>query len=160
MVGYSNTATQHFCNRMSNTCVLPGNSPVSDSPFGSDELEDNMSEASSDSHIIVTHPDEEDSAERRWRLAEQRGNDIRRAQSVPSPRVQGTSSYLKVMVVCQSSPASWQVCVTITHDARNVMSMKLPESMSVFRPLHLQLLCCCVSAMSLVKPPGQLQWIC
>lgn len=86
--------------RISKTPLLPGDSPVSDSPFGSDDLEDNMSEASSDSHIIVTHPDEEDSAERRWRLAEQRGNDIRRAQSVPSPRVQGTSSYLKVMVVC------------------------------------------------------------
>lgn len=75
----------------------------SDSPFASDDLEgDAMSESSTDTHIIVPHPgsDEEDSAERRWRLAEQRGNDIRRARSVLSPRFQGTTTYLKVIVVC------------------------------------------------------------
>ena len=74
----------------------------SDSPFASDDLEgDAMSETSTDTHIIVQHPDsdEEDSAERRWRLAEQRGNDIRRARSVPSPKFQGTSTYLKIIVV-------------------------------------------------------------
>lgn len=75
----------------------------SDSPFNSDDFEgDAMSETSTDTHIVVPHPgsDEEDSAERRWRLAEQRGNDIRRARSVPSPRFQGTSSFLNVIVVC------------------------------------------------------------
>lgn len=75
----------------------------SDSPFHSDDFEgDAMSETSTDTHIVVPHPgsDEEDSAERRWRLAEQRGNDIRRARSVPSPRFQGTSSFLNVIVVC------------------------------------------------------------
>ena len=78
---------------------------ASDSPFNSDDFEgDAMSESSTDTHIVVPHPgsDEEDSAERRWRLAEQRGNDIRRARSVPSPRFQGTSSFLNVIVVCFS----------------------------------------------------------
>lgn len=73
----------------------------SDSPFASDDYEgDAMSESSTDTHIVVPRPgNEEDSAERRWRLAEQRGIDIRRASSVLSPRFQGTTSYLKVIVV-------------------------------------------------------------
>lgn len=74
----------------------------SDSPFASDDYEgDAMSESSTDTHIVVPRPgNEEDSAERRWRLAEQRGIDIRRASSVLSPRFQGTTTYLKVIVVC------------------------------------------------------------
>ena len=69
----------------------------------SDSFDDDesMSEESSGTAIMVGHPcsDEEDSAERRWRRAEQRGNDIRRASAPPCPRAVGMEGYLKVIVV-------------------------------------------------------------
>lgn len=63
--------------------------------------DDSMSEQSSGTAVMVGHPcsDEEDTAERRWRLAEQRGNDIRRASAPPCPKAVGTEGYLKVIVV-------------------------------------------------------------
>lgn len=69
-----------------------------DDSFDDDE---SMSEESSGTAVMVGHPcsDEEDSAERRWRQAEQRGNDIRRASAPPCPRAMGTEGYLKVIVV-------------------------------------------------------------
>lgn len=69
-----------------------------DDSFDDDE---SMSEESSGTAVMVGHPcsDEEDSAERRWRQAEQRGNDIRRASAPPCPRAVGTEGYLKVIVV-------------------------------------------------------------
>ena len=63
---------------------------------------DNMSEDSSGTAVIVGHPcsdEEEDSAERRWRRAEQRGNDIRRARAPPCPKAVGTECFLKAIVV-------------------------------------------------------------
>ncbi|KAL3141918.1 hypothetical protein ABBQ32_004572 [Trebouxia sp. C0010 RCD-2024] len=72
-----------------------------DDSFDDDE---SMSEESSGTAVMVGHPcsDEEDSAERRWRQAEQRGNDIRRASAPPCPRAMGTEGYLKVIVVGES----------------------------------------------------------
>lgn len=66
--------------------------------------DDSMSEQSSGTAVMVGHPcsDEEDTAERRWRLAEQRGNDIRRASAPPCPKAVGTEGYLKVIVVRRS----------------------------------------------------------
>ena len=63
--------------------------------------DDSMSEQSSGTAVMVGHPcsDEEDTAERRWRLAEQRGNDIRCASAPPCPKAGGTEGYLKVIVV-------------------------------------------------------------
>lgn len=74
-----------------------------DDSFDSD---DSMSEQSSGTAVMVGHPcsDEEDTAERRWRLAEQRGNDIRRASAPPCPKAVGTKGYLKVIVVRRCLP--------------------------------------------------------
>ncbi|KAL0043126.1 hypothetical protein WJX79_009877 [Trebouxia sp. C0005] len=63
---------------------------------------DSMSVASAGTAVMVGHPgsdEEEDTAERRWRLAEQRGNDIRRARAPPCPKAIGPDCFLKVIVV-------------------------------------------------------------
>ena len=80
--------------------------------------DDSMSEGSSGTAVMVGHPcsDEEDTAERRWRRAEQRGNDIRRASAPPCPRAVGTEGYLKVLVV--SVPLSLR-CSMLHHDCFN-----------------------------------------
>ena len=63
--------------------------------------EDDMSQSSSNTAVMVENPcsDEEDNAERRWRLGVQRQDDIRRAQAPPCPRAEGTERFLKVIVV-------------------------------------------------------------
>lgn len=68
--------------------------------------DDSMSEQSSGTAVMVGHPcsDEEDTAERRWRLAERRGNDIRRASALPCPKAVGTKGYLKLIVVRHCLP--------------------------------------------------------
>ena len=70
---------------------------------------DSMSETSAGTAVMVGHPDdeEEDTAERRWRLAEQRGNDIRRARAPPCPVAIGTDCFLKVIVVSSSLLRYW-----------------------------------------------------
>lgn len=84
--------------------VSPGPLPHLQTNLGEDDSYDNndsMSEQSSGTAVMVGHPcsDEEDTAERRWRLAEQRGNDIRRASAPPCPKAMGTEGYLKIVVV-------------------------------------------------------------
>ena len=72
---------------------------------------DSMSVTSAGTAVMVGHPgsdEEEDTAERRWRLAEQRGNDIRRARAPPCPKAIGPDCFLKVIVVSYS--ASWSAC--------------------------------------------------
>ena len=74
-----------------------------------------MSESSSGTAVIVPHPDgsdtEEDTEERRWRLAEQRGNDIRRARAPPCPKEVGRECFFKVIVVSACSATC--LCCTI-----------------------------------------------
>ena len=68
--------------------------------------DDSMSVGSSDTGVMVDEhacTDEEDTAERRWRRAEQRGNDIRRASTSIRPRAAGLEGYLKVIVVSPPS---------------------------------------------------------
>ncbi|DBA76352.1 TPA: hypothetical protein ACH3X1_010063 [Trebouxia sp. C0004] len=63
---------------------------------------DSMSVTSAGTAVMVGHlgsDEEEDTAERRWRLAEQRGDDIRRARAPPCPKAVGTDCFLKVIVV-------------------------------------------------------------
>lgn len=76
---------------------------------------DSMSVTSAGTAVMVGHPgsdEEEDTAERRWRLAEQRVNDIRRARAPPCPKAIGPDCFLKVIVV--SSSASWSACSALT----------------------------------------------
>jgi len=71
---------------------------------------DSMSVTSAGTAVMVGHPgsdEEEDTAERRWRLAEQRGNDIRRARAPPCPVAIGTDCFLKVIVVSSSLLRYW-----------------------------------------------------
>ena len=71
---------------------------------------DSMSVTSAGTAVMVGHPgsdEEEDTAERRWRLAEQRGNDIRRARAPPCPKAVGTDCFLKVIVVSSSLLLYW-----------------------------------------------------
>ncbi len=78
----------------------PVHTNIEDGEYNYDDG-DSMSESSSGTAVMVTHPcsDEEDTAERRWRLAEKRGNDIRRARAPPCPKGVGTDCFLKVIVV-------------------------------------------------------------
>ena len=80
---------------------------------GSLDDDDSMSEGSSGTAVMVGHPcsDEEDTAERRWRRAEQRGNDIRRASAPPCPRAVGTEGYLKVIVVSVPFNNAFLCCI-------------------------------------------------
>lgn len=89
--------------------VSPDPLPELQTNLGENDSFDNdesMSEQSSGTAVMVGHPcsDEEDTAERRWRLAEQRGNDIRRASAPPCPKAMGTEGYLKVVVVRRCMP--------------------------------------------------------
>lgn len=71
---------------------------------------DSMSVTSAGTAVMVGHPgsdEEEDTAERRWRLAEQRGNDIRRARAPPCPKAVGPDCFLKVIVVSPCLPLYW-----------------------------------------------------
>lgn len=91
------------------THVPPGPLPHLQTDLRDDDSFDNddsMSEESSGTAVMVGHPcsDEEDTAERRWRLAEQRGNDIRRASAPPCPKAVGAAGYLKFIVVSCSLP--------------------------------------------------------
>jgi len=75
---------------------------------------DSMSVTSAGTAVMVGHPgsdEEEDTAERRWRLAEQRGNDIRRARAPPCPKAIGPDCFLKVIVV--SSSVSLSACYAL-----------------------------------------------
>lgn len=76
---------------------------------------DSMSVASAGTAVMVGHPgsdEEEDTAERRWRLAEQRGNDIRRARAPPCPKAIGPDCFLKVIVVSSSLLLCWHAVLS------------------------------------------------